>query len=99
MKELTSEQKLFILDKLRLGCFEKHKIDDKMYYSESAVLQLIKEFNSIETDVQFQSLTDEEIKTESILRDITSGVRLKFESELALLQSPEKEEDEILKSY
>jgi hypothetical protein len=48
MKELTSEQKLFILDRLKLGCFIRHIIDGEMFYSESAVLQLIKEFNSIE---------------------------------------------------
>jgi hypothetical protein len=45
-KELTSEQKLFILDRLKLGCFIRHQIDGEMFYSESAALQLIKEFNS-----------------------------------------------------
>lgn len=60
-KKLTSEQKLFILDRLRLGCFIRHKIDDEMYYSESAVLQIIKEFNSVKFE---QEQTDKKTKEE-----------------------------------
>jgi hypothetical protein len=47
MKELTSEQKLFILDRLKLGTYTKYNINGEMFYSESSVLQLIKEFNSV----------------------------------------------------
>jgi hypothetical protein len=56
-KELTSEQKLFILDKLKLGCFIRHQIDGEMYYSESAVLQLVKEFKTLKAG-QAQSETE-----------------------------------------
>jgi len=48
-KDLTTEQKLFVLDRLKVGCFIKHQIDGEMFYSESAVLELIKEFNALQS--------------------------------------------------
>jgi hypothetical protein len=59
MKELTTEQKLFVLDRLRLGIYTKHNIDGCDFYSEESVLQIIKEFNNLPPQSE---ISDEDIE-------------------------------------